>query len=230
MFQKFKELFSSENLLDAAFATTVTMLEFDRKMYQAARDTLRDADTAELPFDVRATDRRINKFEREVRRNVLTHLAVAGTANLAPGLALVSVVIDVERIGDYTKNIVDLASQHPTKLHGGSHEQALLEIEAVVATEFDQIIPILKDHNQELGRQIMATEEKIGKMAEGIVSAMLTVPDKSMSTQDAVAVAMYARYLKRINAHLTNIASAIVNPFPRIGFREKTYNKTDSNN
>lgn len=228
MFQKFKELFSSESLLDSAFATTITMLEFDRKMYQASRDTLRDADTAELPFDVKQTDRRINKFEREVRRNVLTHLAVAGTANLAPGLALISVVIDVERIGDYTKNIVDLARQHPTKLHGGSHEQALQEIEAVVAREFDQIIPIIKEHNQDLGRQIMAAEETIGKKAESIVTAMLTKPDETMSTQDAVAVAMYARYLKRINAHLTNIASAIVNPFPRIGFREKNYEKMDN--
>jgi phosphate uptake regulator len=225
MFQKFKELFSSESLLDSAFATTITMLEFDRKMYQAARDTLRDADTAELPFDVRQTDRRINKYEREVRRNVLTHLAVAGTANLTAGLALISVVIDVERIGDYTKNIVDLASRHPAKLHGGSHETALLEIEAEVARQFDQIIPILKDHNQEAGRQIMAIEEKIARKSEAIVSAMITEPDPGMSTQDAVAVAMYARYLKRINAHLTNIASAIVNPFPRIGFREKNSDK-----
>ena len=38
---------------------------------------------------------------------------------------------------------------------------------------------------------------------------------------DAIVLALYFRYLKRVAAHLTNIASSIVNPFPRIGFRAK---------
>ena len=93
MFEKFKELFGSENLLDTAYKTTVTMLEFDYKMFDASRRTLRESNTAELPFDFKATDRKINKYEREVRRNVLTHLTVAGMQNLVPGLVLVSIVI-----------------------------------------------------------------------------------------------------------------------------------------
>ena len=105
-----------------AFDTTLTMLEFDHKMYTASVATLRESDTSELPFDIKKTDRKINKYEREVRRNVLTHLSIAGTQNIVPGLALVSIVIDVERIGDYTKNIADLARMHPTKLVGGKHE------------------------------------------------------------------------------------------------------------
>jgi hypothetical protein len=45
--------------------------------------------------------------------------------------------------------------------------------------------------------------------------------DSELACAESVCVAMYARFLKRINAHLTNIASAVVNPFPRISFREK---------
>ena len=58
----------------------------------------------------------INAYEREVRRKVFTHLAVTGERDLHAGLVLVSVVIDIERIGDYTKNIVELALHHPDKL------------------------------------------------------------------------------------------------------------------
>ena len=36
-----------------------------------------------------------------------------------------------------------------------------------------------------------------------------------------MATALYIRFLKRISAHLMNIASSVVNPFDRIGFREK---------
>jgi phosphate transport system protein len=221
MFKKFKELFSSENLLDTAFDTTIKMLEFDQKMYQASRDSLRDSSTNELPFDVRQMDRKINKYEREVRRNVLTHLTIAGIANLVPGMVLVSIVVDVERIGDYTKNIVDLAKLHKAKLHGGPYEPILLRLEAQVARHFDSIIPVLRKQDKSVAREIMQAEDEFGKEAEGIVSELVQTGSPQLSVGDAVSVALYARYLKRINAHMTNIASAIVNPFPRISFREK---------
>jgi len=221
MFSKFKELFSSESLLDAAFETALTMLEFDYKMYTASSKTLRESDTSELPFDIKKTDRKINKFEREVRRNVLTHLSIAGTQNIVPGLALVSIVIDVERIGDYTKNIAGLAQMHPTRLNGGKHEELLKEIEATIETNFPIVIEVLKTQDKSKARKVLQIEEATASKAEMIVSDMITNEDKNVSHSAAVSLAMYARYLKRINAHLTNIASAVVNPFPRIGFREK---------
>ena len=225
MFKKFKELFSSENLLDSAFKTTLTMVEFDQKMYDAARKTLRESDSDELPFDVRKTDRKINKFERQVRRHVMTHLTIAGTQNLAPGMALISIVIDVERIGDYTKNIVDLATMHKKRLKGGKHEAMLKEIETVIEDAFTKVIQVLKTHDKKLAREVMQVEEETGKKAEAIIASILSGKDKNLGTADAVTLSMYARFLKRINAHLTNIASSIVNPFPRIGFREKRKTK-----
>lgn len=225
MFNKFKELFSSENLLDAAFNTTLTMLDFDHKMYDASRHSLRESDNADLPFDIKKTDRKINKYEREVRRNVLTHLTIAGTQNLVPGLVLVSIVIDVERIGDYTKNIAGLAKIHPARLKGGKHESKLQEIEKSIEENFSKVIESLKTQDKNVGRAVLQVEEKIAKASDTIVNDLILGENKDISTSNAVTVAMYARYLKRIDAHLTNIASSIVNPFPRIGFREKKKNK-----
>jgi phosphate uptake regulator len=221
MFEKFKELFSSHNLLEGAYETTLTMLEFDSKMYEASQHSLRESDTADLPFNIKEMDRKVNKFEREVRRNVLTHLTVAGTTNLVPGLVLVSVVVDVERIGDYTKNIVELAQNHPERLQGGYYEDVLSEIEKYVQNHFKLTYEVLKNQDKENGRSVMDAEEEIGKKSDSILHSLLKDPDNSMSRRDSIALALYARYLKRINAHLTNVASAIVNPFPRIGFREK---------
>ncbi len=221
MFNKFKELFGSVSLLDEAFQTTLLMLEFDQQMYHASRKTLRDTDTSDLPFDIRATDRKINKYEREVRRKVLTHLAVAGNENLVPGLALVSIVIDVERIGDYTKNIAGLANLHNRMLKGGIHESTLQEIERAIEKHFPMVIDVLKTQDQDRARTVLQVEQEIAKKSDQIVDDMILVKDRSLSTGESVSLAMYARYLKRVNAHLTNIASSIVNPFPRIGFREK---------
>ena len=80
---------------------------------------------------------------------------------------------------------------------------------------------LFRSQNKHLARQILISEKEIGKLSDHIVDEMILDNDKSLSKSDAVSLAMYARYLKRINAHLSNIASSMVNPFPRIGFREK---------
>ncbi len=227
MFNKFKELFSSESLMEAAYTTTVKMLEFDAQMYEASRAVLRDTDDCELPFDIKKMDRKINKFEREVRRNVLTHLTVAGVSNLVPGLALVSIVISVERIGDYTKNIVELARDHEKRLGAGDQESNVQKVEAAIATHLPMALAVLRNQDKKLGREVMKAEDEISKMADAVASGLIrTGGGKHLKTGDAVCAALYIRYLKRINAHLTTICSAIVNPFARIGFREKPNKKS----
>lgn len=222
MFRRIAELFRSENLLETAFNTTLDMLDMDLLMFEASCSALRRTSTGELPFDVKKQDRRINKFQRAVRRNVLTHLSIAGTQNVVPGLVLVSIVIDVERIGDYTKNISELAMMHPAKLVGGPYESDLKALEKQVADIFPKVLRVLREQDAVAARAIMASENATGRRAEKIVQSLIEDKAKGLAVEDAVTIALYARHLKRINAHLSNIASAVVNPFPRIGFRPKT--------
>ena len=63
----------------------------------------------------------------------MTHLVVSGNKDLGSGLILVSVVIDIERMGDYTKNIYDLAIQHPKRLKAGNYENQLQDIASATA-------------------------------------------------------------------------------------------------
>ena len=104
-------VFKKDNLYQQAFDEACEMMETNGKMYAASVESLRQSDTAEIKIDIYALDKEINKAERDVRKKVMKHLILSGDAQLTSGLALVSVVIDIERIGDYTKNIFDLARQ-----------------------------------------------------------------------------------------------------------------------
>jgi phosphate transport system protein len=222
MYKKFVELFGRENLLDQAIKTTLKMLESDNEMFLASMDSLRLHNDAKLPFDIYKKDKQINKYEREVRRNVLTHLTIAGMPNIVPGLVLVSIVIDVERIGDYTKNIVELAVAHPRRLTGGIFEKDLVEIENVVKARFGEIIGVIAKMDAIVAKEVMLSHKNISSKVDKIHLEIIGEKDKSLRPGEAVTLALYFRYLKRIASHLTNIASSIVNPFPRIGFRRKT--------
>ncbi|MCH8936264.1 MAG: PhoU domain-containing protein, partial [Gemmatimonadetes bacterium] len=53
-------------------------------------------------------DVKVNKLERKIRKQVIAHLSIAGnSADVPYSLLLMSLVKDVERIGDYAKNLAE---------------------------------------------------------------------------------------------------------------------------
>jgi phosphate transport system protein len=116
MWKEILAIFNKDTLLDQAYKRSYEMLDITHQMFQEARISLRERNDNKLAEHIYDQDIAVNKFEREVRRKVLSHLAVSGSTDLYSGLVLVSIIIDVERIGDYTKNIVEMAQNHPPKL------------------------------------------------------------------------------------------------------------------
>ena len=152
----------------------------------------------------------------------MTHCTVAGPSELPGGMVLVSIVIDIERIGDYCKNILDLASAHPQRLSVPAYEKELVEVESNIKFWFAEAVRILREQDEDQAREVMQTyRERVSEICEGIVQDMVRGKINDMTPGDAAALVLYARFLKRISAHLKNILSSVVNPFHRIGYKEK---------
>jgi Na+/phosphate symporter len=219
MFKEFFELFRRESPIKQAFERSHEMLATDQEMFLAAIRSLRENDDAHIELDVYAKDQLINAYEREVRRKVFTHLSVASDRDLHAGLVLVSVVIDIERIGDFTKNIVDLALKHPGRLNCGPFESDIRKIEATVKTMFSLLLKALPDNDEPKAKEVMSEHWRIARRADDILDSLIVQSEPTLPCCEAVTTALYLRFLKRTSAHLMNIASSVVNPFDRIGFR-----------
>ena len=222
MWKELIQLFKKDNLFEQAYQEAAGMLDTDAAMYDASVEALRRSDTAEVKFDIYDADKGVNRSERGVRKKVMTHLVSSGGTNLASGLSLVSVVIDIERIGDYTKNIYDLAVHHPLRLEGGPVEENLQKVEALVSSDFKSMIEVFKDRDEDKARLIMNNyKDGLSDACEEISNSILTGTVTELNSSDATAVSLYARFLKRIASHSRNIVTSVVNPFHRIGYREK---------
>ncbi|MBT7028975.1 MAG: hypothetical protein HN969_15600 [Verrucomicrobia bacterium] len=222
MWKELIQLFKKDNLFEQAYQEAAGMLDTDAAMYDASVEALRRSDTAEVKFDIYDADKGVNRSERGVRKKVMTHLVISGGTNLASGLSLVSVVIDIERIGDYTKNIYDLAVHHPLRLEGGPVEENLQKVEALVSSDFKSMIEVFKDRDEDKARLIMNNyKDGLSDACEEISNSILTGTVTELNSSDATAVSLYARFLKRIASHSRNIVTSVVNPFHRIGYREK---------
>ncbi len=221
MFKQIFEMFKSDSLYEQALSECHEMLEIDREMFNESIKALRQSDSADIPIDIYAMDKKINSFERDVRRKVMTHLAISGNQDLGSGLILTSVVIDIERIGDYTKNIYDLAVNHPKKLTGDSFEDKLSTIENNTTEYFNQTIDTFKNQDIDSARNLMQNYKgEISQVSESIVKGIISAKNHSIDPSQSAAVVLYSRYLKRIAAHSRNLISSIINPFERIGYPE----------
>ena len=221
MFKQIFEIFKSDSLYEQALSECHEMLDIDLTMFKESIKSLRKSDSTEIKIDIFAMDKKINEFERDVRRKVMTHLAIGGKEDIGSGLILVSVVIDIERIGDYTKNIYDLAINHPKKLHGGSLESRIDQIEKTVFNLFEESIYAFKNQDIEKARLLMSQYKKdISTQADDITNEIVMGKISDLDIGSASAIGLYSRYLKRIAAHSRNIISSVVNPFERIGYPE----------
>ncbi len=218
MIRDILKLLSRDNLQVQALSECYEMLDLCYTMVQASVESLRHSDTAEVAVDLYEMDKKLNSFERDVRRKVMTHLSMGHTADIGSGLTLVSIVIDLERIGDYSKNIYDLAVTHPKRLTAGDLENSLSAIERVALDNFTRTVKAFKEGDLDEAR-ILMEEYKVDISKQSREVEQLLVSGKStLPMSEGVTVALYTRFLKRISAHSRNLVSSLVNPFDRIGY------------
>ncbi len=220
MIREILKLLSKDNLQVQALSECYEMVDMCHTMVGASVESLRHSDTAEVGVDIYEMDKKLNSFERDVRRKVMTHLSLRHTADIGSGLTLVSIVIDLERIGDYSKNIYDLAVAHPNRLHAGDLEDQLAAIEKIALSNFSRTVKAFKEGDMPEASRLMAEYKvDISKQTRDIESRLVS-GKSTLSMSEGVTVALYTRFLKRISAHSRNLISSLVNPFHRIGYPE----------
>ena len=207
--------------MDRAFQRSYEMLDLTHKMFLQAKEVLRETEHNRVDVDINSEDNEVNKYQREVRKDVFNHLVLTEGEQLSSGLVLVSIVIDIERIGDYTKNIVEIAMNHPQRLHGGAFEDEVIRIENAVEENFRRTIEVFKNSDEVAGRELIKEFKWISKVSDDCLMSLVKATDPSITSGSAVALALYFRSLKRINAHLRNVTTSVVNPFHRIGYKPK---------
>ena len=222
MWNQLLKLWKSDNLLVQAWDQSFEMLEIARDMCLEAMRILRESDDTIINKDIRQKDKKVNEYEQDVRRKVMTHCTVQGPNELPGGMVLVSIVIDIERIGDYAKNILDLAEVHSNRLDIPEREKDLLQIESTTKERFKESIRILRELDEDSAKHQMSTfKTELSSICDTIVDRAAGGKITGVTPDECATLALYARYLKRINSHLNNMVTSVANPFEKIGFRSE---------
>ena len=222
IFREIVKLWKSEDLLSQAWDESYKMMMLSNEMFTQAIKYLREGENDETIRMLKKRDVEINTFQRDVRKKVVTHYAISqDIEDLPNGLVLLNMVVDVERVGDYTKNILDLALNHPNTIKSEEFSKDLYRVEQEVISRFSKTLEAIHTQDADVARSMMVSYKEtltsvLDDIVNGCISGKITLGDESKT----VSLALYARYLKRIGAHLKNITTVLINPFDAVGYKQ----------
>jgi phosphate uptake regulator len=191
------------------------MLAHDRHEFELAMSALTgDAVASELNAELRDTDRKVNRLEREIRRALVVHASVFSGIDTPAVLVYMSIVKDVERVGDYAKNILDLALDG-ANLGAAPDAEEWRSLSTEVAELITEAGRVFRARDAERCRQMLSRGDQLLDLFDERVSAL--VKDGENEPQ-AVPRALAHRYLKRVVAHLMNLLTAVIMPLDRLDY------------
>ena len=213
-------LLGKQTLLDDARQEAVLMLTTGRRMLDLVLMAVREEVKEHLRARIAAMDKEVNEKQGMVRRKVFSHLSISRGRDLQQGLELIHAVIDFERVGDYTKNIAELVEMVPGELRFGEHEEVFKKVEALTLSVFNLTTDAFVKSDTEAARKAMSTYDQLSMLCDRTLASLVGElrEIESLEKQKVILVLML-RYLKRVAAHLKNVATILVNPFHRIGYR-----------
>lgn len=165
------------------------------------------------------TDVEVNKLERAIRKQVVAHLTVPDNVLDVPYcILLTSLVKDVERLGDYAKNLSELVDIHPGPLPEDEIMDELKEIRAGVEDAFSVAAEVLAASDSERAIQLIRRGRDLAHRAEALIHRIARAPyDASTSA----AMVLATRYYKRFSGHVLNVLSSVVMPIHKIDYYDE---------
>jgi phosphate uptake regulator len=215
-----KILSKSETLLDEARRDAVGMLKLAEDMFEMVLKAMVEEAHEDCVNQIAQMDRVLNEQQQLIRKKVFEHLAISRGQDLLMGLVLTSVVIDLERIGDYTKNIGEAVCLLPARMDFGDYRARYDSVVSRTRELFAKTYDAFEKGDTERARDAAEFYHGIKNDIDGMLREVMRAdaPDEKVEKW-VLGMAFLLRYLKRTAAHLKNICTAITNPFPEIGFK-----------
>ena len=168
--------------------------------------------------EIRETDRQKNATEVEIRRALLVHASVHGGIDTPEVLAFMNMIKDLERIGDYNKNIFDLAEEGVSFTESPEIE-TILSLRDEVSSRISLMGEILSMRDEERARTYIERGDEMRKDFDRRVNELLHSTEEAVT---AVPRALLFRFLKRVSAHSSNVVSAVVMPVDQLDYYDES--------
>ncbi|WP_172295126.1 phosphate signaling complex protein PhoU [Pseudoruegeria sp. HB172150] len=183
----------------------------EASIQQAVRAFLdRDEDLANM---VRKTDVRIDALENEVNEEAARVIAIRNpmATDLRTVLSVMKISANLERCGDYTKNLAKrttvLATLQPVEEAAPAIRRMARDVEAMLKDALDAFA----QRDNELAEQVIERDDEVDQMYNAIFRELLThMMEDPRNITACMHLHFIAKNMERMGDHVTSIAEQVV--------------------
>jgi phosphate uptake regulator len=157
-------------------------------------------------------DRIVDNLTRSLRREIVGRLTARPDRAANTCLLLMSMAKDAERVGDYCTNLLQACRDFKGDFTAARYREPLKEIGESMVFLFGATRVACRNDDDKAGREAFARARAIGRQCDFLLESLLRQKEDEMDNREAVAYGLMSHFLKRIAAHLGNIASSTVAP------------------
>lgn len=213
MFDWLQKIGGSSHGLADIHRRFLEMLQDGRHIFDAASNALLGGTTPDvIRTDLYETDLRINHTEMTIRKELVVHGTVHGASTFPTLLVLMSLVKDAERIGDYAKNIFEIACSG-ADLGDEASKAFLIQMKDELSKFMVRASNCFDSQNEDDSRSLLKDIDAFQKKCDVHVGELV----RSTGRNEAGRV-LTVRYFKRTASHVGNIISSIVMPLDRLDY------------
>jgi len=221
MFSQLLQIFRTPNSMTKMANLFTGMLETTQEMNVMAGRILFENDAPpEAVEKIYRSDVRVNMAERKLRKLVITHMAVGPDPSTIPhALLLMSLVKDVERLGDYSKNLTELRDFFDGPFPDSLEGTELQLVRKTTEDAFDAVRSVLDGADQEAAMDRIRQLKDAGRRCDNTIPA---IARSAASTEEAVVLTATSRHYKRIGGHLLNLFTSVVMPLHKVDYYDES--------
>ncbi|MDB4324814.1 hypothetical protein N9971_00565 [bacterium] len=179
----------------------------------------REEQSPEVRSAIYFKDVRVNRLERKIRKRVVSHLSVGNSQHLPYCLLLMSQVKDVERLGDYAKNLAEVPDIYSGALPEDAIVDDLREIRSNVEEAFQATAQIFLSSDRDRALALIRHGKDLAKRADGLLTR---IAQSDYNSGQTAALILGSRYYKRIGGHLLNVVSSVVMPLHKVDYYDES--------
>ena len=216
----FQKLLNPQDTIDECRGETLEGLHLSQEMYHQVLQALHEQTTEQVKARMKQMDGDVNRLQRSVRQKIYRHLSLTEGKDLLSSMQLHDIVNEIERVGDYSKNIAELVDMLSGPVDWGHREDGMRAVHRDVLKMFDETFVCIEQGDKEAGRRC---DELYGSVARYCDATLEEIVGEGEEDSDHVershlSLVLMLRYTKRVAAHLRNTGLTITNPYNRLGY------------
>jgi phosphate uptake regulator len=131
-----------------------------------------------------------------------------------------SLVKDVERLGDYAKNLAEVRSYHPAPLPEGAIADELRAIRSGAEEAYHDLDDVFEAADYDRARALILRERDLTRRCDDLVGKIAV---SGYDSDVVTPLVMATRFYKRTISHVLNVLSGVVMPLEKLDYYDERY-------